>query len=380
MATAGPGAAAPPRGPRAEGSREEYELLIEAIYEGYLLHYGSAAGGAHAEADLGLLAGDRLYALGLARLVALGDIEAVAELADMITLSALAQGAGEPELAEAVWAAGARAVGWGSSEAHRRAKDLVFAGDPEAIEAMRTSAAGLVHAVLNRASILFARGARQARPAQVQVHRRPGDPGRLRGRDGHAPAVHDRDRPHRGRGRCRLLHAARARLCDRADLQSAAAHLGGRRLDRRLPRQQLHPGGHHAHPGDRRGRQVDRVRAQAQRRDRHRPLRPPHAVHRDLDALRASRLPGALGRRRRALHLPLSRRRLRPARAARRRTAACARSTASPRAWPAIGCELYSGRFSVNSELQRFSPRDPGEPLDGIGQYLYPSRPDARKL
>jgi Rieske Fe-S protein len=37
-------------------------------------------------------------------------------------------------------------------------------------------------------------------------------------------------------------------------------------------------------------------------------------------------------------------------------------------------------RYSVNSELRRFSPRDPGEPLDGIGQYLYPSRPTARKL
>jgi menaquinol-cytochrome c reductase iron-sulfur subunit len=37
-------------------------------------------------------------------------------------------------------------------------------------------------------------------------------------------------------------------------------------------------------------------------------------------------------------------------------------------------------RFSVNSELHRFSPRDPGEPLDGIGQYLYPSRPSERKL
>jgi Rieske Fe-S protein len=31
-------------------------------------------------------------------------------------------------------------------------------------------------------------------------------------------------------------------------------------------------------------------------------------------------------------------------------------------------------RFSVNSELRRFSPRDPGESLDGIGQYLYPPR------
>jgi menaquinol-cytochrome c reductase iron-sulfur subunit len=37
-------------------------------------------------------------------------------------------------------------------------------------------------------------------------------------------------------------------------------------------------------------------------------------------------------------------------------------------------------RYSVNSELERFSPRDPGEPIDGIGQYMYPSRPSARKL
>jgi Rieske Fe-S protein len=31
-------------------------------------------------------------------------------------------------------------------------------------------------------------------------------------------------------------------------------------------------------------------------------------------------------------------------------------------------------RYSVNSEFRRFSPRDPGEPLDGVGQYLYPAR------
>lgn len=37
-------------------------------------------------------------------------------------------------------------------------------------------------------------------------------------------------------------------------------------------------------------------------------------------------------------------------------------------------------RYSVNSELERFSPRDPGQPLDGVGQYLYPSRPTMRKL
>jgi menaquinol-cytochrome c reductase iron-sulfur subunit len=37
-------------------------------------------------------------------------------------------------------------------------------------------------------------------------------------------------------------------------------------------------------------------------------------------------------------------------------------------------------RYSVNRELHRFSPRDPAQPLDGIGQYLYPSRPTIRKL
>ncbi len=31
-------------------------------------------------------------------------------------------------------------------------------------------------------------------------------------------------------------------------------------------------------------------------------------------------------------------------------------------------------RYSVNSELQRFSPRDPAQPIDGIGQFIYPKR------
>ncbi len=32
-------------------------------------------------------------------------------------------------------------------------------------------------------------------------------------------------------------------------------------------------------------------------------------------------------------------------------------------------------RFSLNSDLERFSPRDPSNHLDGLWQYLYPSRP-----
>jgi len=31
-------------------------------------------------------------------------------------------------------------------------------------------------------------------------------------------------------------------------------------------------------------------------------------------------------------------------------------------------------RYSVNAQLRRFSPRYPGEPLGGIGPYLYPPR------
>ena len=129
-------------GPRVGERRDEYELLIEAIYEGYLLHYGTPRIVRVPEADLGLLAGDQLYAIGLARLVRLGDTLAVTELADTITLCALAHGAGDEELAAAVWAAGARAVGWGPSEAHSRAKQLLRDGSDEAFMAMRTSAEG----------------------------------------------------------------------------------------------------------------------------------------------------------------------------------------------------------------------------------------------
>jgi menaquinol-cytochrome c reductase iron-sulfur subunit len=32
-------------------------------------------------------------------------------------------------------------------------------------------------------------------------------------------------------------------------------------------------------------------------------------------------------------------------------------------------------RFSVNSKLEKFSPRDPSNHLDGLWQYLYPARP-----
>jgi hypothetical protein len=110
------------RGTRAAGREEDYELLVEAIHEGYLLHYGMGRVVRPEDPDLSLLAGDRLYALGLARLAELGDLDAVAELADVISLAAQAHAEGDAGRAAAVWEAGVRAVGDGPLPDHEAAK------------------------------------------------------------------------------------------------------------------------------------------------------------------------------------------------------------------------------------------------------------------
>jgi hypothetical protein len=109
-------------GARTAGNDAEYELLVEAIREGYLLHYGTGRVVRPDDPDHALLGGDRLYALGLARLADLGDLEAVAELADVISLTAQAHAESEPERAAAVWRAGARAVADGAPPGHEAAK------------------------------------------------------------------------------------------------------------------------------------------------------------------------------------------------------------------------------------------------------------------
>jgi hypothetical protein len=100
-------------GPRTAGHEDDYALLVEAIHEGYLLHYASGRVVRPEDPDLSLLAGDRLYALGLARLAELGDLDAVGELADVISLAAQAHAEGDPDRAVAVWDAGVRVVGDG---------------------------------------------------------------------------------------------------------------------------------------------------------------------------------------------------------------------------------------------------------------------------
>jgi hypothetical protein len=129
-------------GPRARGQEREYELLLEMILEGYRLHYSEPLVVRPEDPDLALLLGDQLYALGLSRLAELGDLDAVEELADVISLAAQAHISSDGDLAAAVWQAGATSVGWGLTDAHREAKARARAHDPGAVAELRAIAGG----------------------------------------------------------------------------------------------------------------------------------------------------------------------------------------------------------------------------------------------
>jgi len=77
-----------PDEPAAFAPPGKYAFVIEAVREGYLLHYCEPRLLAGHDADLALLAGDYLYALGIERLAALGETEAVHRLADLISACA----------------------------------------------------------------------------------------------------------------------------------------------------------------------------------------------------------------------------------------------------------------------------------------------------
>lgn len=150
-------------GPRAAESPGDYAILVEAVREGYLLHYGEPRVVRGADEDLRLLAGDYLYALGLERLAALGDLDAVRELADLISISAQLHaerdGVGAPEL----WLAAAVAVAVGAKSGHEQGKAALRAGAAGAEAALKeaataaATAAGLESALARAAESIESR-------------------------------------------------------------------------------------------------------------------------------------------------------------------------------------------------------------------------------
>lgn len=132
-------------GPRAAESREAYALIVEAVREGYLLHYSDPRLLCGLDPDLALLAGDHLYALGLDRLAALGDLDAVRELSDLISLAAQVHDGSRPDNRaagelQALWLATATAIAAGSSSELEAAKGALRAASPEAEAALRGAA------------------------------------------------------------------------------------------------------------------------------------------------------------------------------------------------------------------------------------------------
>jgi len=97
-------------GPRAASAPGEYALVVESVREGYLLHYGQPRLLRGHDADLALLAGDYLYALGIEGLAALGDAEAVAVLTELIARCAQLHAEERDAEVAALWRTAALAV------------------------------------------------------------------------------------------------------------------------------------------------------------------------------------------------------------------------------------------------------------------------------
>lgn len=98
-------------GPRSAAAPAEYALVVEAVREGYLLHYGEPRLMRGHDDDLALLAGDYLYALGIERLAVLGDASAVAVLAELIGRCAQLHTEDRTDEVTALWRRAALAVG-----------------------------------------------------------------------------------------------------------------------------------------------------------------------------------------------------------------------------------------------------------------------------
>jgi len=116
-------------------------LGLETIYEGYLVHYGRSRLFAQDDADTSLLLGDYLYAQGLVRVAETGNVSAVADLAELISLCAQARADGRDGDGDgAAWAATASLIATGGLDQARDA--LRRRGDARLLEQAAQAAAG----------------------------------------------------------------------------------------------------------------------------------------------------------------------------------------------------------------------------------------------
>ena len=100
-----------------------YALGLETIYEGYLVHYGRPRLFAPPDDDTALLLGDYLYAHGVARISAVHEVAAVADLSELISLCSQLR-AEEAEGDGPLWAATAALLGRGALDEARTALRL----------------------------------------------------------------------------------------------------------------------------------------------------------------------------------------------------------------------------------------------------------------
>jgi len=126
---------------------ERFALGLETIYEGYLLHYGRPRLFSPADRDTALLLGDYLYAHGLVRVASFGRVEAVSDLAELISLCAQRR-AEDADGDGPAWAATAALLGTESLENARDALRLFGDAEPLAQLARRCAGDGaLTHAL-----------------------------------------------------------------------------------------------------------------------------------------------------------------------------------------------------------------------------------------
>jgi len=116
-----------------------FALGVETIYEGYLLHYGRARIFAPPDGDVALLLGDALLAHGLVRIAGTGSLEAVGDLAELLSLCAQARADGL-DGDGAAWAATSALLACGGLDEARAA--LRDERDPAPLERLAREAAG----------------------------------------------------------------------------------------------------------------------------------------------------------------------------------------------------------------------------------------------